>query len=135
MLSVFFIWNDLIFYLIYIFFVSLAYYIVIFNFMVKKYFYLIAVIFKSTGNNGLRYLLSRVSIIKMRAFIRLYFFAAPIYSTHIELPYFSIADELSADIDVVDVVSRTMLLIHFLNVPCRPLECHKCPTIVDPLMK
>jgi len=67
--------------------------------------------------------------------MRLYFSSTPIYSTHIELSYFSIADELSADIDVADVVSRTMPLIRFLNVPCRPSECHKCPTIVDPLMK
>lgn len=67
--------------------------------------------------------------------MRAYFSAMPICSARIELSYFSIADELSADIDVAGVVSRTMLLIHFLNVPCRPSECHKCPTIVDPLMK
>lgn len=50
----------------------------------------------------------------------------------IELSYFSIASELSADIDAVGVVSMTMLLNRFLNVPCRPSEYHKCPAIVDP---
>lgn len=45
--------------------------------------------------------------------------------------YFSIADELSADIDVAGVVSRMKPLNRSPNVPCRPSECHKCPAIID----
>lgn len=70
----------------------------------------------------------------VRAFTRASFSATPpiYYPARIELSYFSIADELSADIDVAGVVSRTKPLNRSLSVPCRPSECHKCPAAADP---
>lgn len=63
--------------------------------------------------------------------VLIFSFAALIYP-RIELSYFSIADALSADIDVAGVVSRTKPLNRSPNVPCRLSECHKCPIATDP---
>lgn len=61
------------------------------------------------------------------------FSAAPTYLARgIELSYFSIADGLSADIDVAGVVSRTKPSNRSPSVPCRPPVCRKCPVAADP---